>query len=115
MVELPYTLPQDHLLFTLLRHKTPSLWIEQARRIEAEYGLVQVLSHPDPGYLGDREKRARYLELLRALAERPGLWKALPRDAASWWRERDSGAAAASGTIAIGDTPDEVVLSPPER
>jgi peptidoglycan/xylan/chitin deacetylase (PgdA/CDA1 family) len=115
VVELPYTLPQDHLLFTLLRHKTPSLWIEQARRIEAENGLVQVVSHPDPGYLGDREKRARYLELLRALAERPALWKALPREVASWWRERDSGAAAASGTIAIGDTPDEVVLSPPER
>jgi peptidoglycan/xylan/chitin deacetylase (PgdA/CDA1 family) len=115
VVELPYTLPQDHLLFTLLRHKTPSLWIEQARRIEAEYGLVQVVSHPDPGYLGDQEKRARYLELLRALAERPALWKALPREVASWWRARDSGAAAASGTIAIGDSPDEVVLSPPAR
>ena len=115
VVELPYTLPQDHLLLTLLRHDSPRLWIEQARRIEAEYGLVQVLSHPDPGYLGDREKRARYLELLRALAERPGLWKALPREVASWWRERDSGAAAASGTIAIGGTRDEVVLSPPAR
>jgi peptidoglycan/xylan/chitin deacetylase (PgdA/CDA1 family) len=111
VVELPYTLPQDHLLLTLLRQDSSQLWIEQARRIEAEFGLVQVVSHPDPGYLGDREKRARYLELLRALAERPGVWKALPREVASWWRERDSGAAAAGGTIAIGETPDEVMLA----
>ena len=57
VVELPYTLPQDHTLFTLLRHRTPDLWIEQLDRLERANGLAQCLSHPDPGYLGDADKR----------------------------------------------------------
>jgi hypothetical protein len=46
------------------------------------------VSHPDPGYLGDADKRALYVELLDALAERPGVWRTLPRDVAAWWRRR---------------------------
>lgn len=114
VVELPYTLPQDHSLFTLLGHKTPQLWIEQAKRIEAEYGLIQCVTHPDPGYLGDPRNRASYAEFLRAIADRPRVWKALPREVASWWRERDVGMAeVTSGTVRIGDDPDDVTLDPP--
>jgi peptidoglycan/xylan/chitin deacetylase (PgdA/CDA1 family) len=114
VVELPYTLPQDYSLFTLLRHETPEVWIEQAERIEAEYGLIQCVSHPDPGYLGHPRNRARYAEFLRAMAERPHVWKALPREVASWWRKRDSGVGEpTSATVRIGDDPDEVALVPP--
>lgn len=113
VVELPYTLPQDYLLFTMLRHKTPRLWIQQAERIEAEYGLVQVVTHPDPGYLGNPDNRARYIDFLRAVADRSSLWKALPREVAAWWRERDAGNGALSGTVRIGDSPHEVELDPP--
>ena len=114
VVELPYTLPQDYSLFTLLGHRTPQLWIEQAERIEAEFGLIQCVSHPDPGYLGDPGNRARYVEFLRAIADRPRVWKALPREVASWWRERDASVAeAVSGTVRIGENPDDVVLDPP--
>jgi hypothetical protein len=114
VVELPYTLPQDHSLFTLLRHKTPQLWIEQADRIEAEYGLIQCVTHPDPGYLGDPRNRASYAEFLRAIADRPHVWKALPHEVASWWRERDAGVVEAmSGTVRVGDSPDDVTLDPP--
>jgi peptidoglycan/xylan/chitin deacetylase (PgdA/CDA1 family) len=116
VVELPYTLPQDHLVFTLLRHDSPRVWIEQAARIEHEYGLIQCLSHPDPSYLGNRKKRAFYAEFLDALAERPRVWKALPRDVAAWWRDRDSGSVSpAQGTVAIGSSPDEVELRPPDE
>ncbi len=114
VVELPYTLPQDHSLFTLLRHRTPQLWIEQADRIEAEYGLIQAVTHPDPGYLGNPRNRARYIEFLGAIADRPRLWKALPHEVASWWRQRDTGVdELTSGTVRVGGNPDEVEIDPP--
>ncbi len=91
VVELPYTLPQDHTLFTLLGQRSADLWLQQLETIERSYGLVQCLSHPDPGYLGDTRKRALYTQFLEAAADRAGLWKALPRDVAAWWRVRDAG------------------------
>jgi peptidoglycan/xylan/chitin deacetylase (PgdA/CDA1 family) len=90
LVELPYTLPQDHTLFTLLRERSAQTWLTLLGEIEARYGLIHCLSHPDPGYLGVPDKRALYVEFLDALAERPRLWRALPRDIASWWRLRET-------------------------
>ncbi len=102
VVELPYTLPQDHTLLTLLGHRSPSLWLEQAATIEHEHGLIQCVSHPDPGYLGDADKRAIYREFLSGLAERPGVWRALPREVASWWLTRAETDAAAPGDLKLG-------------
>ena len=82
VVELPYTLPQDHTLFTLLGERSSSVWQKQLDGIERLNGLVEVLTHPDPGYLGDHSKRALYAQFLDVLCERPGLWKPLPREAA---------------------------------
>jgi len=90
LVELPYTLPQDHTLFSLLGHRTITLWMEQVQRLERSHGLIQCLSHPDPGYLGRECNRALYEELLDFLVARKSVWLALPRDVARWWRERDS-------------------------
>jgi peptidoglycan/xylan/chitin deacetylase (PgdA/CDA1 family) len=92
VVELPYTMPQDHTLFNLLKQRDISVWLRQLEAIEGSYGLVQCVTHPDPGYLGEPELRRRYTELLDAVAEREGLWRALPREVASWWRQRDDGA-----------------------
>jgi hypothetical protein len=100
VIELPYTLPQDHTLFTLLRHPTPRLWEEQVKRLERAHGLVQCLSHPDPGYLGDSVNAACYCQFLDFLRERDSLWFALPRDVAAWWRRRD--------TVRHEPSPDEV-------
>jgi len=117
VVELPYTLPQDHTLLTLLGHRTPDLWLAQAAAIEREHGLVQCLSHPDHGYLADADKRAVYAELLSGLAERPGLWRALPREVARWWRRRAQATEPAGeirrGTARLGDTVLDVALDPP--
>jgi hypothetical protein len=114
VVELPYTLPQDHTLFTLLDHRTAAVWFEQATSIEKEHGLIQCVTHPDRGYLGNPRKRAMYVEFLRAMAERPQLWKALPRDVAAWWRSRDLGESEIEhGVVRVGDLPEEVVLDPP--
>jgi hypothetical protein len=118
LVELPYTLPQDHTLFNLLRHRSPSLWIEQSQRIEELNGLIQCVSHPDAGYLGDTDKKAAYREYLVAMAERPQVWRALPREVAGWWRGRDAGTdeRLVDGQVTMGDEPGTVtfaVAAPP--
>ena len=89
VLELPYTIPQDHTTFTLLRQRTIGLWLRQLDRIEQTSGLAQCLSHPDPGYLADQDKEALYAEFLDAVVERHDVWTALPREVAAWWRERD--------------------------
>ena len=91
VVELPYTLPQDHTLFTILGHKTIDLWLRQVDELIARNGLIQLVSHPDPGYLGDPDKRELYSAMLDALSDRADLWSTLPRDVAAWWIQRDLG------------------------
>ena len=117
LVELPYTLPQDHTLFTLLRARSIAVWLEQVEKLEAAFGLVQCVTHPDPGYLGEPKRRALYAEFLTALAERDGLWRALPSEVAEWWRLRDEGAAPAErvsqGFVKLGETPTETLFEPP--
>jgi hypothetical protein len=115
-VELPYTLPQDHTLFTVLRHRSAAVWLEQVSAITRRFGLVECLSHPDPGYLGDRDKRALYAELLDALVELPGIWNTLPRDVAHWWRRRDAGGAPPGqhlGTMRRLGPPEYAAFEPP--
>jgi peptidoglycan/xylan/chitin deacetylase (PgdA/CDA1 family) len=116
LVELPYTLPQDHTLFTLLGQRSAETWLAQAEAIEARHGLIHCLSHPDPGYLGDPPKRRLYTEFLDALAGRPALWTALPREVADWWRQREELGADAPGARlgTMRREGDTAVLVPPE-
>ena len=115
VVELPYTLPQDHTLFTLLGRRSIDLWQAQLEAIERFHGLVQVVSHPDPGYLADRSNRMLYESFLDFLCERPGLWKPLPRQVAEWWKQRDRGAPGPwpvkAARILLGER-DQVVFEP---
>jgi hypothetical protein len=90
VVELPYTMPQDYTLFTLLQRRSVDVWVEQARRLEEANGLIQLLTHPDPGYLGDPENRRVYAEFLDAIATHDRLWRALPAEVSDWWRRRDA-------------------------
>jgi hypothetical protein len=97
VVELPWTLPQDHTLFTLLRHRGIELWLDQVERLRDAAGLIQVLTHPDPGYLGEPRNARLYEAFLNRMAEHADLWSALPRDIARWWRHRDTAATWDSG------------------
>jgi hypothetical protein len=119
VVELPYTLPQDHTLLTLLRRRSPDVWLEQAARIEAEYGLVQCVTHPDRGYLAEPEKRSIYAAFLEGLAEREGLWRALPREIAAWWRRRAGGddrdGESRTGTVSLRGEAAFADFEPPDR
>jgi hypothetical protein len=118
VVELPYTIPQDHTTFTLLRQTTVDLWLRQLELIVDSAGLAQCVSHPDPGYLGDRDKESLYVEFLDAVAEREDVWRALPREVAAWWRERDAAhgepALEETGIASIDDS-GEVFLQPAAR
>jgi peptidoglycan/xylan/chitin deacetylase (PgdA/CDA1 family) len=89
-VELPWTLTQDHTLFTLLRHTDIGVWLAQVERLRDAAGLIQPLTHPDPGYLGEPGNARLYGAFLDRMAEQADLWGALPRDIARWWRHRDS-------------------------
>jgi peptidoglycan/xylan/chitin deacetylase (PgdA/CDA1 family) len=115
VLELPWTMPQDHTLFTLLRHRTPELWLRQAEHIHDLNGLIQVLTHPDPGYLGTPAKRTLYASFLDAVADRSDVWRALPRELDEWWRERDAGGGGGRivrGVAHVGRTQDEVRFEP---
>jgi hypothetical protein len=116
VVELPYTLPQDHTLFTLLGHATIALWTRQVELLERSHGLIQCLSHPDPGYLAEPANEARYIEFLDFLTERDSLWLALPREVAQWWMDRDSERETSGGYgLARLDDGAGVELCPPGR
>lgn len=86
VVELPYTLPQDHTLMHLLRRNPVSIWATKARWIESLGGMILTLIHPD--YCGDDEHLPLYEELLKILSDFDKAWRALPCEVARWWRER---------------------------
>ncbi len=88
VVELPYTLPQDHTLFNLLGHDSVTAWVEQVKCIKQAFGLVQCVTHPDPGYLGEPRNERLYSRFLDALAVEDHMWHPLPSELARWWRAR---------------------------
>jgi hypothetical protein len=88
MVELPMTLPQDHTLFEILGKRDIVIWKEKAEWIMQHGGLVLINIHPD--YMLTEERLGFYREFLLFMKNALGVWHALPRDVAKWWRDRDA-------------------------
>jgi hypothetical protein len=86
LVELPITLPQDHTIFTILRHSDESLWLEKTEELRRRGGLALLITHPD--YMLDEPPREAYARFLDALSGDETAWSALPREVSSWWRRR---------------------------
>lgn len=86
IVELPYTLAQDHTLMVTLGETTPRLWLEKVDFIASCCGLALLNAHPD--YLTDPKHLAIYETFLRQMRERSDYWHSLPREVARWWRKR---------------------------
>jgi peptidoglycan/xylan/chitin deacetylase (PgdA/CDA1 family) len=91
-VELPYTLPQDFLLFVLMRENNIDIWKKKLHWIAENGGMALFISHPD--YIdfnstSHYEKYpVRYYEdfLTHIKTKYEGqYWHALPRDVARWW------------------------------
>lgn len=86
IVELPYTMPQDHTLFTSLEHTSTHVWEKKAEFIRQHKGMTLLLTHPD--YLDSPKLRSMYGDFLKRALE-SDWWHALPRDVASWWQDRE--------------------------
>jgi hypothetical protein len=86
LVELPYTLPQDHTLIHLLHRSPLPVWTMKAKWIASIGGMILTLTHPD--YCGDGVYLEAYRELLKHLAGIEAAWHALPSEVARWWKQR---------------------------
>lgn len=83
-VELPYTVPQDHVLFYMLKKKDISIWKEKTKWLAANHGMILILTHPD--YLEEKEHLKQYEEFLAYLKEISHAWHCLPREMAEWYK-----------------------------
>jgi peptidoglycan/xylan/chitin deacetylase (PgdA/CDA1 family) len=88
MVELPYTLPQDHTLLNLVGRHLSRTWIEKAEWLSSIGAMILVLTHPD--YSAQPPAIDEYEELLKYLSQIERAWRALPSEVAAWWRTRSA-------------------------
>lgn len=87
LVELPYTMPQDHTLIHLLHRSPMQIWGMKAKWIESLGGMILTLVHPD--YCGSGHYLDEYETLLKQLNDYQSAWRALPSEVSAWWRCRD--------------------------
>jgi len=92
-VELPYTLPQDFTIFTLMRHKNIDIWKRKLDWIAESGGMALVITHPDymnieGGKLSiDEYPVDYYLDFLFYIKNKYAnqYWHALPKEVAQFW------------------------------
>jgi GNAT superfamily N-acetyltransferase len=93
-VELPYTLPQDFLLFVLMQEKNIDIWKKKLDWIADQGGMALFITHPNymnfnfnntPSY--DEYPVKYYEEFLEYIKSKyeGQYWHALPRDVARFW------------------------------
>jgi len=94
-VELPYTLPQDFLLFILMQENNIDIWKEKLDWIVANGGMALFITHPN--YMNfDRNQNfeeypaRHYVEFLAYIKSKykDQYWHVLPREMARWWADR---------------------------
>jgi len=85
-IELPYTLPQDHTLFYILKVKDISIWKNKIDWLVKNHGMILALTHPD--YLREKDNIKYYEELLFYLSEIKNGWRCLPKDIAMCWSNK---------------------------
>jgi glycosyltransferase involved in cell wall biosynthesis len=90
-VELPVTMTQDYSLFHILKDYSLDLWNRQTDVVMRQHGLISYIIHPD--YVIAKRERDMFEALLARLADlrkETGLWIALPKDVARWWKQRNA-------------------------
>jgi glycosyltransferase involved in cell wall biosynthesis len=92
-VELPYTLPQDFLLFILMQHKNTDVWKTKLDWIVKNGGMALFISHPD--YMNFNSSShyenypvSYYEEFLNYIKTKykGQYWHTLPKDIAKFWK-----------------------------
>lgn len=94
-VELPYTLPQDHLLYIILKEKNIDIWKKKLDWIAEKGGMALFNTHPDYMNFNDAENRIEeylvkyYTEFIEYIETRykDQYWQALPGEVAQFWVE----------------------------
>jgi hypothetical protein len=94
-LENPYTLPQDHCLFVIMKERNIDIWKKKLDWIAENGGLALLNSHPD--YMNFDEKScgietypaSYYEEFLDYVKDKykGEYWHALPKDVARFWSE----------------------------
>jgi hypothetical protein len=95
-VELPFTLPQDFTLFVLMKDESISIWKEKLEWIAGHGGMALLITHPD--YMNFKKSGCKteeypvelYKELLGHINNnyKDQYWNPLPREMASFWKNR---------------------------
>ena len=91
-VELPYTLPQDFLLFILMRQKNIDIWKKKLDWIAENGGMALFISHPDYINFNNNSHYEKYpvkyyeefLTYIKTKYEGQ-YWHVLPKDMARFW------------------------------
>lgn len=97
-VELPYTLPQDFLLFILMREKSINIWKKKLDWLAGQGGMALFITHPDYMDFSDNEPSYKeypvkyYEDFLTHVKDRykDQYWHALPGDMAKFWQRHYS-------------------------
>jgi len=91
-VELPYTLPQDFLLFIILQQKDIDIWKKKLDWIAKNGGMALFITHPDYISVNDNSLNYKYpvkyyeefLTYIKTKYEGQ-YWHVLPKDIARFW------------------------------
>jgi predicted glycosyltransferase len=92
-VELPYTLPQDHSLFIILREKDNNIWKQKVDWIAENGGMALLNTHPDymnfedTPFSFEQYPVSYYIDLLEYIETNYAgqYWHVLPRELARFW------------------------------
>lgn len=92
-VELPYTLPQDFLLYVLMEEKSIDIWKRKLAWISETGGMALFISHPDYMHFGqdklndDEFPADYYKEFLAHIKNeyKDQYWHVLPKEMARFW------------------------------
>jgi len=106
-VEMPVSVPQDHLVWDVLGDMSGEAWRSKIDYIAARGGLAVVIVHPD--YVTDHQRLGEYERLLQYVASREGAWVTLPATLAGWWRRR--AATAFDGALPTQESSSDLRLS----
>jgi peptidoglycan/xylan/chitin deacetylase (PgdA/CDA1 family) len=81
-IELPYTLPQDHDIFFMMKRKDIEIWKKKTDWLIENHGVILLITHPD--YLTEGYSKY-YTEFLEYLKTKDGLWHTLPKDLSEYF------------------------------
>ena len=94
-IEIPYTLPQDHLLYVILREKNIDIWKKKLDWLVEQGGMALFNTHSDYMNFGDTKSGNEeypvqfYIEFLKYVIDRykGQYWHTLPGEVAEFWQK----------------------------